>query len=233
MSEIEIFNFNGASVRTVLIDGEPWWVAKDVCDVLEIVNPSDALSKLDDGDRSNTLVSTEGIRGNPNRAIINESGLYDLILDSRKPQAKAFRKWVTSEVIPSIRKTGSYSAKPMSEIEMARNYVAALESLEAAKPALAFHSAVVADEESWLSMERVSKEVHAATGMGRNTLINWMKGKGYLTQANLPAQRLINSGKARVTLTIAPNGKGYQHSMFTQAGVEWLLRKFLSDNDKD
>jgi len=231
MSEIEIFNFNGASVRTVLIDGEPWWVAKDVCDVLEINDPSSAYARLDEADRGSTRVRS----GNQDRqsTVVNESGLYDLILDSRKPQAKAFRKWVTSEVIPSIRKTGSYGAKPMSEIEMARNYVAALESLEAAKPAIAFHSAAVADKESWLSMERVSKEVHTATGMGRNTLINWMKGKGYLTQANLPAQHLINSGKARVSLTIASNGKGYQHSMFTQAGVEWLLQKFLSDNDKD
>ena len=98
-------------VRTVMIDGNPWFVAADVCRALEIVNPSMTLERLDD-DEKGSLNLTEGTSpkgGNPNVNIINEPGLYVLVLGSRKPEAKAFRRWVTHEVIPSIRKTGSYS----------------------------------------------------------------------------------------------------------------------------
>jgi len=111
------FDFNGSSIQTIIDDkGEPWWVAKDVCDVLGLTNPTEALRSLDD-DEKNTLRITEGIiQGNPNKAIISESGLYSLIMRSRKPDAKAFKKWITSEVLPSIRKTGSYGADPIQAL---------------------------------------------------------------------------------------------------------------------
>lgn len=88
------------------IEGEPWFVASNICKILEISNPRDAISRLDD-DEKNTVAINDGI-GNPNKNIINESGLYSLILTSRKPEAKTFKKWVTSEVLPSIRKKGVY-----------------------------------------------------------------------------------------------------------------------------
>ncbi|UTC65750.1 Bro-N domain-containing protein [Treponema sp. OMZ 788] len=108
-NEIVPFGYNDQLVRTVMIDGAPWFVAKDVCAALDIKNPSDAIKILDD-DEKNTLEISEGIpnRGNPNMNIINESGLYTLILRSNKPEAKKFRKWVTSEVLPNIRKNGVY-----------------------------------------------------------------------------------------------------------------------------
>lgn len=103
------FDFNETPVRSFLDEaGEPWFVAADVCRVLEIVNLSQALSELDDDER-NTLRITEGNRGNPNLNIISEAGLYDLVFRSRKPEAKAFRRWVTKEVLPAIRKTGRYA----------------------------------------------------------------------------------------------------------------------------
>ena len=100
------FDFKGNSVRTVQIHGEPWFVAKDVCSVLELSNPSMAIKALDEDEV--TLSQIEGSHRPTN--IISESGLYALIMRSDKPQAKPFRKWVTSEVIPSIRKTGKYEA---------------------------------------------------------------------------------------------------------------------------
>jgi prophage antirepressor-like protein len=110
MNQIQAFNFNSSEVRVVRDEhGEPWFVAKDVCDVLELVNPSEALKALDDDER-NTLRISEGIRGNPEMNIISESGMYTLVMRSNKPHARKFRKWVTSEVLPSIRKTGSYAA---------------------------------------------------------------------------------------------------------------------------
>lgn len=108
-ADIVPFLFNGAEVRTISRDGEPWFVLADVCRVLEVGNPSMAASRLDD-DEKHTLSNVEGIAAAQVQTftIINESGLYSLTLTSRKPQAKAFKKWITSEVIPAIRKTGGY-----------------------------------------------------------------------------------------------------------------------------
>ena len=109
-NQMQVFNSEQlGEVRMVLRDGEPWFVAADVCKALEIANSRDAVSRLD-GDEKNTVVLTDGIRGNPQKVIVNEPGLYALVLRSRKPEAKAFRRWITHEVIPSIRKHGLYAA---------------------------------------------------------------------------------------------------------------------------
>jgi prophage antirepressor-like protein len=108
------FNFEGQGVvRVVDRDGNPWFVLADVCKVLGLGNPSAVAARLDP-DEKDTLISNEGIRsgpGNPNVTLINESGLHALVMSSRKPAAKRFRKWVTSEVIPSVLRTGSYGVQ--------------------------------------------------------------------------------------------------------------------------
>nr|DAJ14117.1 MAG TPA: hypothetical protein [Podoviridae sp. ctJ6o53] len=107
---IKSFDYNGQEVRTVEMNGQPWFVAVDVCNVLEIGNSRMAVDRLDE-DEKNTVSLTDGNkRGNPNMTIVSESGLYSLILGSRKPEAKQFKRWITHEVIPSIRKTGGYIA---------------------------------------------------------------------------------------------------------------------------
>lgn len=108
-NELQVFSYKGAKVRTVELNGEVWLVAKDVCDVLGIANARDAVSELD-SDEKNTVAITDGNRGNPNTNVINEAGLYKLTFKSRKPAAKEFTRWVTHEVLPAIRKTGSYTA---------------------------------------------------------------------------------------------------------------------------
>ena len=95
-------------IRTTMVDGDPWFVAADVCQALGLTNPRDAISILDDDER-NTVGISDGIRGNPNVNIISEAGLYTLIFRSRKKAAKEFKRWVTHEVLPSIRKTGVYA----------------------------------------------------------------------------------------------------------------------------
>lgn len=105
MNDIKIFeNQEFGSVRTVMQDGEPWFVLTDVCKVLEIKNTTDVFKRLDDDERSRFNLGRQGEAN-----ITNESGLYAVILRSDKPVAKKFRKWITSEVLPSIRKTGAYS----------------------------------------------------------------------------------------------------------------------------
>ncbi len=107
MNELQVFNYESNEVRTVMIDGEPWFVLKDVCQVLGISKYRDVASRLDDDERG--LFKMDTLGGLQEMTIINESGLYSVILRSDKPEAKPFRKWVTSKVLPSIRKTGEYS----------------------------------------------------------------------------------------------------------------------------
>ena len=108
MNELQVFeNPAFGQVRTVTKDGEPWFVAADVCRALEVGNSRQALSRLDDDEKG--VISTDTPGGEQKMSIVNEPGLYSLVLGSRKPEAKNFKRWITHEVIPSIRKTGSYS----------------------------------------------------------------------------------------------------------------------------
>lgn len=106
--QAKVFTFNASNqnIRVQMKDGEPWFVAKDVCDALEIENNRNATARLDDDEKGASIVRTSS--GDQQMTIVNESGLYNLIFQSRKPEAKAFRKWVTSEVLPTLRKTGRY-----------------------------------------------------------------------------------------------------------------------------
>lgn len=107
-TEIQTFNFNTSTLRTLTDEaGDPWFVAKDVCDILGLENSRKATTELD-SDEKNTVTIKEGIAGNPNKTIISEPGLYKLIMRSRKQEAKEFQRWITHEVLPSIRRTGGY-----------------------------------------------------------------------------------------------------------------------------
>lgn len=114
MNEMTIFNFENKDVRTIKIDEKIYFVSSEICDVLEIQNTSQAMSRLDSDEK---LVYTLHISGqNREVLLVNESGLYSLVLTSRKPEAKRFKKWITSEVIPSIRKTGGYGIQTETKI---------------------------------------------------------------------------------------------------------------------
>lgn len=109
MNELQIFdNPEFGKIRGLMLDGDPWFVGKDVATALGYSNPRDALARHVDSEDKNTVAFHDGIQGNPNMTIINESGLYSLILSSKLPTAKRFKHWVTSEVLPAIRKTGRY-----------------------------------------------------------------------------------------------------------------------------
>lgn len=114
-NEIITFNYNETQVRTIEIDGEPWFVLKDVCNVLRLNEPHRVAARLDDDERTQSTV-IDSLGRKQEMTIISESGLYSVILRSDKPEAKPFRKWVTSEVLPSIRKTGKYVADSANEI---------------------------------------------------------------------------------------------------------------------
>lgn len=126
MTDIAVFDHpEFGSVRQVLIDGDPWFVFADVCRALEIGNTGQAITYLDDDEKqqvNSNIINSDVALGGREPWIINESGLYSTVLRSRKPQAKVFKKWITSEVLPSIRKTGQYS-RSKTALELLRDQV--------------------------------------------------------------------------------------------------------------
>lgn len=130
-NELQVFQYEGNETRVVMVDGEPWWVAKDVCDVLDISNSRDAVSALDDDEKADVGISDGSQIRHMN--AISESGLYTLIMRSNKPEAKRFRKWVTSEVLPSIRKRGEYVAPQAKQGKAVKDDALAWEKIAAEK----------------------------------------------------------------------------------------------------
>ena len=119
-NSLQLFQNTEWKIRVVMRDGDPWFVAKDVCECLDIDNPSQAVARLED-DELDTLISNEGIKCSVDSRIqslnlVSESGLYSLVLGSRKPEAKAFKRWVFDEVLPSIRKTGGYGIRNVDDM---------------------------------------------------------------------------------------------------------------------
>lgn len=113
MSNIQIFNYQSNEVRTAEMGGEPWFVLKDVCNILGVVNDRNVAARLDEDEKGVCQMDTLG--GTQNVTVVSESGLYHVILRSDKPEAAPFRKWVTSEVLPTLRKTGSYMMPKMTK----------------------------------------------------------------------------------------------------------------------
>lgn len=115
MNELQVFAFNDHLVRTVQKDGEPWWVAKDVCDVLGLGNITETLRNLDEDELTSVILKSGG--QDREMRLVSEAGLYNLIFRSRKDEARAFRRWVTHDVLPQIRQTGTYKAPTVEEFD--------------------------------------------------------------------------------------------------------------------
>jgi prophage antirepressor-like protein len=132
MSDLIPFLFKDATLRVSARNNGPWFVLVDACKLLDINNPAQAAARLD-SDEKDTIILNDGIRGNPNTIIINESGLYSLVLGSRKPEAKTFKRWVTHEVLPALRRTGSYGSTPQPIDLTDSNFVLKLLEAQATK----------------------------------------------------------------------------------------------------
>lgn len=223
-NNIQVFNNDRfGEVRSVVKDGEPWFVAGDVCKALEIKNNRDALGRLDDDEKG--VVSTDTLGGEQEVGVVNESGLYTLVLGSRKPEAKAFKRWITHDVIPAIRKTGGYiqGEESMSDDDLiARALVMAQKKielreqqlrekdaqLELQKPKVDFADHVT-DSDNAIDMGTFAKYAQKqGITMGRNTLFKWLRDQGVLMDNNVPYQRYLNAGWFRVIENIYNTGSG-------------------------
>lgn len=227
-NEIQVWNYEGAEVRTVQIDGEPWFVLADICRELEISHVKDTATRIDEDDLGQTEVIDR--MGRSQKAwIINESGLYTVILRSDKPQAKPFRKWVTSVVLPSIRKHGAYmtdqalekaltnpdfliqlATQLKTEQEQRRRLettvAAQSKQMEQDKPKVLFADSVAASSSSILIGELAKLIKQNGVDMGQRRLFAWMRENGYLikrcgSEYNLPTQRSMERGLMEIKET--------------------------------
>lgn len=228
MNNLQIFNYNGNEVRTIQKDGEPWWVLKDVCGILGISKYRDTASRLDEDERGSVRVDTPG--GEQEMTVVNESGLYNVILRSDKPEAKPFRKWVTSKVLPSIRKHGAYMTpqkieevllnpdtiiKLATELKAEQEKRVALESkVEQDKPLVAFANSVSVAKTSILVGELAKLLKQNGVDMGQNRLFAWMRENGYLisrkgTDYNMPTQRSMEMELFEIKESTISHGDGH------------------------
>jgi len=201
VNDLQIFNNDEfGEVRTVVIENEPWFVAKDVALALGYTNPRDAvINHVFDDDKGVEKLDTLG--GAQNLTVINESGLYSLIFNSRLESAKKFKHWVTSEVLPQIRKTGGYVA-PRTYAEALRAYADEVEQRERLErerqellPKAEFFDAVT-DSKTAISIGETAKVLDA--GIGQNKLFAFLRDNNILKSDNTPYQRYIDMGYFRV-----------------------------------
>lgn len=239
MNDLVSFEFNGNAVRTVLIEGEPWWAAKDVAEVLEYSDTQAMTRRLDSEDIS-TCTDVSSGQGR-NITIINEAGLYSAILGSSKPEAQAFKRWITHEVLPSIRKTGGYSvALPKTLPEALRAYAAVIEAREAAeakialmKPKAEFFDQV-ANSKDAIPMRQVAAVLNMP-GWGRNKLFEFLRSEKILDNDNLPYREYQDRGYFRVIERSWADTKGERHIAYStlvyQRGLEFI-RKSITRNQQ-
>ena len=247
MNEIKIFdNPEFGKVRTMEINGEPYFVGKDVAEILGYSNPRDALSKhVDDEDKA-TVAIHDGSQ-NRNLTTINESGLYSLILSSKLPKAKEFKRWVTSEVLPSIRKHGAYAVDELlNDPEFAIKTFTALkeerekskrlsEQIEADKPKVIFADSVSAAKSSILVGDLAKLLKQNGINIGQNRLFEWLRQKGYLIKGgsskNMPTQKAAEMGLFEVKVSTVNNPDGSiretKTTKVTGKGQVYFVNKFL------
>ena len=211
MNELQIFkNDQFGEVRTVELNGEPWFVSADVCRALEIRNSRAALTRLDDDEKGVALTDTLG--GKQEMTIVNEPGLYGLVLGSRKPEAKAFKRWIKHDVLPSIRKTGGYNLpkdypsalRALADSEERR--MALEEENETMKPKALFADSVASSNSTILVGEMAKILKQNGIKIGQNRLFEWLRKNGYLVSGsyrsdyNTPTQRSMELGLFEITI---------------------------------
>ena len=248
MNELTVFNNEEfGEIRTMTIEGEPWFVAADVCRALELSNPTIATNRLDEDERAKFNLGRQG-----DGTIINESGLYSLVLGSRKLEAKAFKRWITHDVIPAIRKTGGYVNDTAQFVE---SYFGQLEpsqkhaltmmfdeskrmsaQLKEQAPKVLFANAVETAHNSILIGDLAKIIRQNGVDIGQKRLFEWMRQNGYLIKdgqsKNMPTQKAMEMSLFEVKESTINNPDGSvritRTTKVTGKGQTYFVKKFLS-----
>lgn len=244
--------FDEQQLTIIENEGEPKFLLKDVCAILEIGNPSQVKTRLEDGVISNEVIQ-DRLGRNQNATFINEDGLYDVILDSRKPEAKRFRKWITSDVIPSIRKHGAYMTpqkieeallnpdtliKLATDLKEEREIRFQLEKQKQLDEPYTTFGKVVSNSTASINVGAFAKMMYDEHGMkiGRNKMFRWLRDNGYLIKTgrekNNPKQQYIEQGLFETTVTVVSRTQGDVESLttlITGKGQVKLSEKLLQE----
>lgn len=233
MEELQVFNSDEfGTIRIKTIDGEPWFVAKDVADKLGYAQTSNMMKRIDEDDSKSSILDGMNMKS----SLINESGLYSAIIGSKLDSAKRFKHWVTSDVLPSIRKNGGYIANQenltpeqivANALIVAQNIISQKDKqIEEMRPKADFFDAV-ADSKTAISMNEVSK-VLGIKGLGRNNLFEFLRDNAILDRWNVPYQKYIDCGWFRV-IEQKYTKNGEEHisikTLVYQKGVDAIRRK--------
>ncbi len=255
MMNLEVFNYENSSVRVVMINKEPWFVVRDVIGHLGLGNVTEAMRRLDEDEFSSTEV-TDSLGRAQETYVVNEPGLYNLILGSRKQEAKRFKRWVTHEVLPSIRNHGMYATpqaieamlqdpdtmiQTLQALKAEREQRQALErQVELDKPRVLFSQAVESSEDSILIGDLAKILRQNGIDVGQNRLFQWMRNNGYLIKSgasrNMPTQYSMERGWFEVQQRViqVPNGepKVRTTTKVTGKGQLYFVNRFMSDFEK-
>lgn len=239
MKELQVFRNNDfGEIRTIIKNNEPWFVAVDICKALDISNTSKAVKRLDDDERANFKL---GVHDSDGTNCINEYGLYNLVLASRKQEAKEFKRWITHDVLPSIRKNGGYIANQenltpeqivANALIVANNIIAQREKQIAELTPKAEFFDAVADSKTAISMNEVAK-VLAIPGYGRNNLFEFLRQNAVLDKYNVPYQKYVDRGWFRVIeQKYMKNGEVCisTKTLVYQKGVDGIRKKIENAN---
>lgn len=246
----QLFNFNGQQVRTVTINDEPYFVGKDVATILGYKKPENAIANhVENEDKTTTLIQGTGSNYKSKSVIINESGLYSLILSSKLPTAKEFKHWVTSEVLPAIRKHGAYMTdeKAFNVIHNADGLADLLQQaadqlkakdiqIAEMKPKALFADAVATSNSSILIGQLAKILRQNGVNIGQNRLFAWMRKNGYLgtrgSNRNIPTQRSMELGLFKTKETVINHSDGHTTvnitTKVTGKGQQYFINKFLN-----
>lgn len=256
MSEVQIFqNHQFGSVRTIECNGEPWFVAADVCRALGLDQVSNTIKRLDDDEKA--LISIKGIsRGNDSVSIVNEPGIYSLVLGSRKPEAKAFKRWITHEIIPTIRKHGMYATPEMAErmlndpdvmirvlqeLKTEREQRKTLEQkVEQDKPKVLFSDAVSTAHNSILIGDLAKLIRQNGVEVGQKRLFEMLRQDGYLisrgASRNMPSQRSMEMGLMEIKESTVASPDGHirvtKTTKITGKGQVYFINRYLKKEEK-
>lgn len=241
MNELQLFNFENNQLRTLVINDDPWFLGKDVADILEYANTAKAIrDHVDEEDKLTERIVLSG----QNREVIfiNESGLYSLVLSSKLPSAKRFKRWVTSEVLPQIRKTGSYATPQLTGEElMAKALIEAKSVLERQnkqiiemKPKALFADTVAASDSSILVGQEAKLISQSGCKMGQNRFFAWLRENGYLCSKgenyNMPTQKSREMDLIEIKIRTVTNPDGSVREtktpVITGKGQIYFINKF-------
>lgn len=250
MKDLQIFSFNGLDVRTVLIDGEPYFVGKDIAEILGYAKSRNAIKNhVDDEDKKDAPIQGD-LGGTQTMTVINESGLYSLILSSKLPTAKKFKHWVTSEVLPAIRKHGAYMTDEKA-FDVVNNKSGLADLLQQAadqlkqkdiqiaemKPKALFADSVATSNSTILVGELAKILRGNGIEIGQNRLFDWLRKNGYLiskkgSSYNLPTQKSMNLGLFKIKETTINHSNGSvsisKTAKVTGKGQQYFINKFLN-----